>query len=194
MFLVTGRELPDLRRLFDRFDLFERVVAENGGVLYRPATGEEIMLAGPPPAPLLRRLQGLNLVPLSIGRVVIATTEPHERALATTIAELNLDLRLTLNKGSVMALPTGISKATGLAVALAEIGIAGTDVVGIGDAENDFEFLAACGYAVAVANALSDLKQRCDLVTTGEAGAGVVELIDRMLRDDLPVRARINAR
>ena len=194
LFLVTGRELPDLRRVFGRLDLFERVIAENGGLLYRPATNEEIPLAMPPPAALVRRLRALDLSPLSIGRVVIATTEPHHRILATTIAELGLDHRLTFNKGSVMALPAGISKASGLAVALAETGIAAAEVVGIGDAENDREFLAACGCAVAVANALAELKARCDLVTVGETGAGVVELIDRMLAGDLPARARSNAR
>src|SRR4051794_20274410 len=31
--LVTGRELPDLESVLDRFDLFARIVAENGAVL-----------------------------------------------------------------------------------------------------------------------------------------------------------------
>lgn len=35
--LVTGRELPDLAGAFPRLDLFERVVAENGGLLCRPS-------------------------------------------------------------------------------------------------------------------------------------------------------------
>lgn len=32
--LVTGRELGDLGRAFARLDLFDRVVAENGAILY----------------------------------------------------------------------------------------------------------------------------------------------------------------
>ena len=36
LILVTGRELPDLRRVFSRLDLFDRVVAENGALLYDP--------------------------------------------------------------------------------------------------------------------------------------------------------------
>jgi HAD superfamily hydrolase (TIGR01484 family) len=36
LILVTGRELPDPEKVFDSFDLFARVVAENGGVLYHP--------------------------------------------------------------------------------------------------------------------------------------------------------------
>jgi hydroxymethylpyrimidine pyrophosphatase-like HAD family hydrolase len=89
------------------------------------------------------------------------------------------------NKGSVMVLPSGTNKATGLAVALGELGLSARDTVGVGDAENDHAFLAACGCAVAVANALPMLKERADLVTVGARGAGVVELIERMLATDL---------
>src|SRR5262245_65329584 len=38
--LVTGRELADLFSLLPDLDLFDRVVAENGAMLYRPATKE----------------------------------------------------------------------------------------------------------------------------------------------------------
>ena len=37
LILVTGRELPDLLAIFPPILLFDRVVAENGGLLYRPA-------------------------------------------------------------------------------------------------------------------------------------------------------------
>jgi hypothetical protein len=49
LLLVTGRELEDLQRVFDRLDLFERVVAENGALIYRPATREERVLCEAPP-------------------------------------------------------------------------------------------------------------------------------------------------
>jgi hydroxymethylpyrimidine pyrophosphatase-like HAD family hydrolase len=57
-------------------------------------------------------------------------------------------------------------------------------VVGVGDAENDHAFLRACGLGVAVANALDALKQTADAVTKGSRGAGVVELIEEILRAD----------
>jgi len=41
LILVTGRELADLLRAFTRIDLFDRVVAENGALIYSPATREE---------------------------------------------------------------------------------------------------------------------------------------------------------
>jgi hypothetical protein len=55
----------------------------------------------------------------------------------------------------------------------------------VGDAENDHAFLSLCEVSVAVANALPALKERCDAVTEGPRGAGVVELIDWLLADDL---------
>ena len=36
LIMVTGRELPDLKAIFPPLDLFEGVVAENGGLLYIP--------------------------------------------------------------------------------------------------------------------------------------------------------------
>jgi HAD superfamily hydrolase (TIGR01484 family) len=39
--LVTGRELADLRHAFAEITIFDRVLAENGAVIYDPATGQE---------------------------------------------------------------------------------------------------------------------------------------------------------
>jgi hydroxymethylpyrimidine pyrophosphatase-like HAD family hydrolase len=52
----------------------------------------------------------------------------------------------------------------------------------VGDAENDLAFLRACGMAVAVSNALQSVKDRADVVTARARGAGVAELIDRLMR------------
>ena len=45
LILVTGRELQDLLAVFPRIDLFDRVVAENGAVVYWPAERAEKLLA-----------------------------------------------------------------------------------------------------------------------------------------------------
>jgi trehalose-6-phosphatase len=37
LLLVTGRQLEDLRRCLPRLELFDRIVAEDGAVLVRPA-------------------------------------------------------------------------------------------------------------------------------------------------------------
>ncbi len=124
-------------------------------------------------------------VPISVGRSIVATWVPHQATVLDVIRKLGLELHLVFNKGSVMVLPPQVNKATGLAAALDELKLSPHNVVGVGDAENDHAFLAACECAVAVANALPALKERADLVTRRDHGAGVAELIDRLLADDL---------
>lgn len=188
--LVTGRQLPDLEATCPCLDLFDWVVAENGALLYQSATGTAKPLAAPPPEKFLQALRGRGVQPLSVGRVIVATWEPHEKAVRETIRDLGLELQVIFNKGAVMVLPSGVNKATGLAAALAALGLTADAVVGIGDAENDHAFLNRCAVAVAVANALPVLKEQVDWVTPGDHGAGVRQLIDVMLSGDLAGRVR----
>jgi hypothetical protein len=183
--LVTGRELDDLRRVFPDLERFDRIVAENGALLYRPKEKEMKVLATPPTAAFIERLRERDVLPLSVGAVIVATWEPNEKIVLETIQELGLELQIIFNKGAVMVLPSGVNKATGLAAALDEIGLSPLNVVGAGDAENDHAFLAACGFSMAPANSLPMVKEAVDLVTAAPRGAGVEELIRRMLEDDL---------
>jgi HAD superfamily hydrolase (TIGR01484 family) len=183
--LVTGRELPDLQEVFPELDRFALVVAENGALLYEPATQTQTALGPAPPAAFIERLKARRVSPLSIGRCIVATREPNEKIVLETIRELGLELQIIFNKGAVMVLPPGVNKATGLAVALERMKLSPLNVVGIGDAENDRAFLSACGCAVAVANALPMVKEDATIVTEASRGGGVAELIGRMLADDL---------
>jgi hydroxymethylpyrimidine pyrophosphatase-like HAD family hydrolase len=184
LIMVTGRELPDLLTTFPHAAVFDRIVAENGAVLYDPATMEVEVLAAAPPAELLERLAKAH-VPLSVGHSIVATDEPHAHQVLLAIQDLRLEWHVIFNKGSVMALPAGVSKATGLARALAVLGLSAEATVGVGDAENDQALLRACRLGVAVANALDTVKQMADVVTAGARGAGVAELIDRLIGGDL---------
>lgn len=184
LIMVTGRELDELLATFPHCDKFDRIVAENGAVLYDPATKSSRQLSPPPPPELIAALRKAD-VPVSVGRSIVATVEPHEHALLAAIRDLGVEWHVIFNKGSVMALPSGVTKATGLAPALAELGLTAGQVVGVGDAENDHAFLELCGCSVAVANALPAVKAAADLVTAGARGAGVTELIDWMLTNDL---------
>ncbi len=185
LILATGRELPDLLRILPRLDLFDRVVAENGGLLYRPATKQEKLLCEAASPRLVERLRELA-VPFSVGRAIIATREPHEVAVLEAIRELGLELHVIFNKGAVMVLPSGVNKGTGVRRALDELGLSPHVVAAAGDAENDHALLSACQWGVAVANALPAIKLRADLVTERTHGAGVAELIARIMADDLP--------
>src|SRR6185436_12107104 len=66
--LVTGRELDELKTLFPEHTLFDRIVAENGALIYNPATLEERLLGEKPPESFIQDLKSHNISPLSIGR------------------------------------------------------------------------------------------------------------------------------
>jgi HAD superfamily hydrolase (TIGR01484 family) len=185
LILVTGRELDELLEVCPRIDLFDRVVAENGALLYDPADRSEHVLAESPPPEFARRLSARGAERVSSGRVIVATWEPHQTTALKVIHEMGLELQVIFNKGAVMILPSGVNKATGLAAALDSLGLSAHNTVGVGDAENDHAFLAVCELSAAVSNALPALKERADIVTRRDHGAGVAELIDGLLEDDL---------
>ncbi len=184
LLLVTGRELADLQRVFPQVRLFHRVIAENGALLFDPGSGEETVLC-PPVSPLLVHRLREQGIPVSTGRVIVAAAREHEAAVRCVVEQTGLGLQIILNKGSLMVIPAGINKATGLRRALAQLQISPDAVVGIGDAENDADFLRVCGCAVAVANALPAIKSEADLVTAGAHGAGVAEVVERLLAGNL---------
>jgi hydroxymethylpyrimidine pyrophosphatase-like HAD family hydrolase len=185
LLLVTGRVLEDLGRVCPGLELFDAIVAENGAVIHRPDTRESRLLGAPPPAGFVAALRAAGVEDLGVGRVIVATRRPYETAALDVIRAQGLELNVVFNKGAVMVLPSGINKATGLAAALAELGLSAHNVVGIGDAENDHAFLSTCECAVAVANAIPSLKELADYVTAASRGAGASELAAMMLADDL---------
>jgi HAD superfamily hydrolase (TIGR01484 family) len=185
LIMVTGRELPDLITVCPELPIFDLVVAENGAVLFDPAKREETVLAPAPSEELVIRLRAEGVPEISVGRSIIAIWKPHEVEALAAIRDLGLELHIVFNKQAVMILPTAVNKATGLTAALEKLQIPLERVVGIGDAENDHAFLAACGFSVAVDNAIPALKQRVRYITHGARGEGARELIARILQDDL---------
>lgn len=182
--LVTGRHLPELCEIFPKLELFDRVIVENGGLLYRPHTREQKLLCDPVNQRLVDLLTERK-IPFAVGCTIVATWRPNEAAVLAAIRDLGLDLQVIFNKGSVMVLPSGVNKGTALQAALDELGISRQNVVSIGDPENDLPFLRMSGCSVAVANALPSVKEQCNIVLGTARGDGVTDLIDRLLANDL---------
>jgi HAD superfamily hydrolase (TIGR01484 family) len=185
LILITGRRLEDLRRSCPNLALFDYVVAENGGTIYDPRTRAETPLAGPPSAEFLARLKDLGVEPVDVGRVIVATRQPHQAAVLQAIQETGLELHVVFNRGSVMVLPAGVNKATGMDYALRRLGLSSHEVVAIGDSENDHSFMARSEFAATVADAVPSIRNRAAWVTRGENGEGFAELIDELIAGDL---------
>lgn len=184
LIMVTGRELDELKDIFNRLDLFDLVVAENGALIYSPQTESKLLISPAPPQEFIDKIKEKIPKPLSIGEVIIATFEPNEKIALDLIKEMQLDLDIIFNKGAVMILPSGVNKATGLQEALKELGLSLHNIIGIGDAENDLAFLRTVGLSIAVANACESVKDSACLVTKKARGEGVEELIEELVQDE----------
>src|SRR6185503_15402642 len=133
--LVTGRQFEDLLAVCPEIDAFDTVVAENGAVLYEPKAKRVEDLVDAPPVAFLSALQHAG-VPFSTGRVIVSSLVPHEVAILEVIRALGLELHIIFNKESVMVLPSGVSKQTGLQAALRRLGVSPHNAVAVGDAGN----------------------------------------------------------
>jgi hydroxymethylpyrimidine pyrophosphatase-like HAD family hydrolase/energy-coupling factor transporter ATP-binding protein EcfA2 len=185
LILVTGRILREVLSIFPQADLCARIIAENGAVLYRPATREQRLLAEPASRPLIEALQLKGVIPLDVGDSIISTVRPHEVSVLEAIRDLGLEHHVVFNRESVMVLSPGVTKASGLKSALDELQLSPHNVVGIGDSENDHALLQVSELGVAVGNAVPTLRAAADWVTKEDNGNGTAELLCALVDDDL---------
>lgn len=89
--------------------------------------------------------------------------------------------------GFIEVLPPGITKATGLAVALDRYGVGLGDVLVFGDMPNDLPMITAVaeagGRAVAVANAHPAVREAAPELTSGHDADGVARYLEAILAD-----------
>src|SRR6266849_3729315 len=112
LILATGRQLAELQEVFPDYAVFDRIVAENGAVLHRPANHESKVLTDPPAAEFVDKLRRRGVQPLSVGQCIVATWRPFAATVQEVIRDMELDLQVIFNKDAVMVLPSGVNKAS----------------------------------------------------------------------------------
>lgn len=190
--LVTGRILEELRRVAGDLDFVDGVVAENGAVLHIPTSGHTTLLAPPIPPSFLSSLEDRALR-FAAGRCLVDADAGFAHAMLDVIRELELPIVLLFNRSRVMALPQGVSKATGLSAALGILRVSPRNTVAIGDAENDYELLRFAEVGAAVEWGSRSLQAAADVVIEGAGPASVADFIRRVAASGhlpLPARAR----
>jgi Cof subfamily protein (haloacid dehalogenase superfamily) len=78
-------------------------------------------------------------------------------------------------------LPPGASKGAMLARLLEDLSLKPSEVMAIGDAENDFEMVQLAGVGVAMGNATQHLKDAADFVTTSNREDGVAVALEKYI-------------
>jgi hydroxymethylpyrimidine pyrophosphatase-like HAD family hydrolase len=179
--IVTGRELDNLLRICPQIPMFDLVVAENGAVLYSPSTGQIELLGEPPALEFIAQLMHYR-IPFNQDRVMTTVHSSYKQQVISIIQELELPRHVICHSSWMLILPLGVHKGYGLGKALPRFNITSKEVIGFGDAENDFDLLEFCGFSVAVANALDELKAKADWVASKESGDGVAEFIWKLLK------------
>jgi hydroxymethylpyrimidine pyrophosphatase-like HAD family hydrolase len=182
--LVTGRILSELLHDFpDAYSHFDAIVAENGAVVWH--AGRQRQLA-PRVSVKLQTALTTRSIPVRRGSVILATDAGYDQQVREMCIELGLDDQLVRNRDALMVLPRGVSKASGLLEALAELGISAHSAIGIGDAENDLALLEACEIGVAAGNAVASLKEQADLVLEDIGPTAVVRFLEREVLRGVP--------
>ncbi|MGH4007158.1 MAG: HAD hydrolase family protein [Pseudonocardiaceae bacterium] len=173
--LVTGRLLDDLEvEMPGLVDEFDAVVAENGGVL--AVDGAPTRLSEPVEPGLAQRLRAQGVLVRS-GQVLLACDSSAAHLAIDAVHDLQMDVQLVWNRASLMLLPGGVTKGTGVRAGLAALGISPHSAIGVGDAENDHALLHTCELGIAVANAVPALAEHADLVLAEPDGHGITKFL-----------------
>ena len=139
--LVTGRILSELHRVAGGLHFVDAVVSPaDGSVIHFPDSGHVSVLAPIVPKPFVALLEKRGLQ-FQVGQSLIDADANDAARLLAAIRELELPLVLIFNRGRVMVLPQGVSKATGLQTALDMLRASPRNTLAVGDGENDHELL-----------------------------------------------------
>lgn len=188
--LVTGRILEHLKAFAGDLRFVDAVVGENGAVLSFSNGGTRI-LGQPAPPDFLSELRK-RAVEFTDGQCVVETDAAAAPQVLAAIRDLELPLAMVFNRGRLMVLPQSISKGVGLREALSVLGLSAHNAIGIGDAENDHDLLAACEFGVAAGWGSRVLQQAADAVITGNGPGAVAPYIRYMAKGMRIPRERVS--
>jgi hydroxymethylpyrimidine pyrophosphatase-like HAD family hydrolase len=173
--LATGRIATELDAEYPQItDHFDALVLENGAIAVIDGTARA--LAMPVDDALYDALTDHG-VPHRRGHVLGAVDGEHAATVLDAIGELGLDCQIVRNRGSLMVLPAGITKGTGLRAVLSELNLSAHNTIAVGDAENDLSLFSVAEVGVAVVNAVPSVREHADLVLDAEDGDGVASLL-----------------
>jgi phosphoglycolate phosphatase (TIGR01487 family) len=182
--LATGKAFPFPIALCDVIGIEQRVVAENGGVVY---ADDQAVLEGDPEA--CERFTAALLdagYELGWGEVdflnrwretEVAVARDVPRAVVDRLAD-DHGLQVIDSGYAYHVTTPDVNKGRGLRVLADLIGLEPSAFVAIGDSENDLPTFEVAGESYAVANAHDRALAAADHVTEGSYGDGLLEVLE----------------
>ena len=183
--IATGNVLCFTNALSTFLGTSGGVVAENGGVIElnnsRNVLGNfEICLDAYNHLKSELPVEKVKNSHLRISEIAITRKFPVQ-----TIKEIleGFDVRVYDSKFAIHITDPSINKGSSVLKIADSIGVKSHEILGIGDSENDIEFLQAVGTKVAVLNADIELKEIADYVTHHPHGDGVTEAVEKFITE-----------
>ncbi|WP_028987103.1 Cof-type HAD-IIB family hydrolase [Thermicanus aegyptius] len=128
-------------------------------------------------------LQTSKLEPHKVS-VSADTEQTLEEVKEALLAHLSDEIRITNAGFGVEIVPKNISKAYGLKVLSAALGISPSEIIAIGDNYNDLEMFQFAGLSIAMANAPQEVKNRAKYVTRSNDEDGIAFAIQTFFYGD----------
>jgi len=137
------------------------------------------------PGPFLAEVEIEELLTIQTPRLVARMEEytPQEAAAIAAAALADTPYSWDIGYSSwVDVMAQGVSKASGVALVAADLGIPAADVLAIGDGSNDVELFSWVGHAIAMGQALPSVQAAADAVTESVDEDGVAIALDRWFK------------
>ncbi|MGI0078366.1 MAG: HAD family hydrolase [Nitrososphaerales archaeon] len=175
--VASGREVPFLKPVNESVSgAFSFFVAENGSVVYDSESNTQKIFGKEWAERVKEVFSGSGMV--RFGEVMGASCVENAEKIRKILASAEIESRIERNRDSVMLLPPGVSKGSGVLSAIARFGARSEiELTSFGDGENDFSLFEFADVRVAVSNAVDQLKEMADVVTSKPGGLGVEEYI-----------------
>ncbi|MFF5445900.1 HAD family hydrolase [Streptomyces sp. NPDC012888] len=180
--VAMDRELAELALGKIEAEIGEVYAAVNGAGL------NAAMLIGPgyrmphPHLATVRVRRRADLWAAPINKVLLQHPELDDDELTRIARQVVGDLVNVTMAGehTVELQPPGVSKATGLAVAAAELGLSGDDTIAFGDMPNDVPMFTWAAHGVAMATSHPELLAVADEVTLSCDEDGIATVLERL--------------
>ncbi|MEM3939710.1 MAG: phosphoglycolate phosphatase [Saccharolobus sp.] len=182
LIVVTGREKKFIDKLAIGLNPTAWILENGALILYE---NKEIKLCGEDWIERRKKITEIldkANVNYSLGKVIIYVNNYKDKL--DKIKEIEEYGKIEINRNDAMILPKGVDKGTALLKFKELINFKGK-IVAIGDSENDYTLFRVADIKVAVANAIPQIKEIADIVTTKPNGAGVLEILDQISSGNL---------
>jgi len=184
--ICTGRSIPYVEAMVQTLDLISSsvpCVCEGGAALYWPRLDKwEIISNLSDKETLLKAISGMNYRE-ELGKTACLSLYPNS---PTTVDDLYSALvnnstfneyNITKSIAAIDITPFGVNKGFGVRETCKRLGISLSQVLCIGDAQNDIPMLEAAGYSACPSNAVAEVKRIVNFIAPSEATSGVLEIL-----------------